>query len=91
MTKPRGPEDFSSSNCQVPVCCRALCSLSHPIYIYYFFFCWCFFFLFVLNFELLNSWRLRLEAGQEGTHWEETPAKPPRSPTAGQGWRGGSC
>lgn len=38
MAKPHGPEDFSSSNCQVPVCCRELCSVSHPIYIYFFLF-----------------------------------------------------
>lgn len=39
MTKPRGLEDFSSSNCQVPVCYweLCLCSLSNPIYFVYIF------------------------------------------------------
>ena len=66
MTKLRGPEDFSSSNCQVLVCCRELCSLSHPIYIS--------FFLFLIR---SVSWRMRLawsDAGREGTRSEETPA-----------------
>lgn len=85
MTKPRGPEDFSSPNCQVLVCCWALCSLSHPIYISFFLF-----------FALLNSWRLWLGAGREGdTLGGDTSSssgvKPPRSPTAGQVWRGRSC
>lgn len=31
MTKQRGPEEFSSCNCQVLLCCQ-MCSISHPIY-----------------------------------------------------------
>lgn len=31
MTKQRGPEDFSSCNCQVLLCCQT-CSISRPIY-----------------------------------------------------------
>lgn len=65
MTKQRGPADFSSSNCQVPVCCQ-MCSLSHPLEVY-----------FAVISESFDSWRTRLvwlDVGQEGTRSEETPA-----------------
>lgn len=37
MIKQHGPEDFSSSNCQVPPSYQELCSLSHPDYFSFYF------------------------------------------------------
>lgn len=63
MTKQRGPEDLSSCNCQVLLCCQ-MRSISCPI-------------LFLWSFESLGSWRMVLvwsDVGWEGTCLEETPA-----------------